>query len=272
MFNQKVIEKLKVLTGKKHIVFMNKCREAAELLMRYAKEKDYNSLILQEEGGWHTYEKSAKKLGLDVIKAEMNKGALIKEKFPQKKALIILNTNPGYAYIEPLTFYDEMKKTQSIIVNDVVSSIGDENSKKGDFIIGSFGKDKPLTISTGGAFIAFNNDDDLIKIKGLIENYYKDSGIKINFEELLNAINNLHSKKNSWIQKSNKIKNELKQKGFQVLNENDSINIFVKTKVEEKENLIKFCKEHGLEYQTCPLYIRTMQDAISIEIKKTKGD
>ena len=45
---QTVKEKLQEITNKKHIVFMNKCREAAELLMIYAKEKNYNTLIIQE--------------------------------------------------------------------------------------------------------------------------------------------------------------------------------------------------------------------------------
>ncbi|MFP4568094.1 MAG: hypothetical protein ACLFN8_04055 [Candidatus Woesearchaeota archaeon] len=271
---QETIEKLKKLTNKKYIIFMNKCREAAELIMRYAKKTNYDSLILQEEGGWHTYEKSAKKIGLNVLFAKMNEGQLIKQEFPQKKALIIINTNPGYAYTEPLKFYDELKKTQSLIINDVVGSIGEDTAKKGDYLIGSFGKDKPLTISTGGAFIALNDENTLNELLKIKQEYYRCAGEQINFNELNAAIDNLENKKNNWINHSNKIKKELKTKGYTILNQKPSINIFVeineKTNTDERENLIKFCNAHNLEYQKCPLYIRTIKNAISIEIKKIK--
>ena len=261
-----VVVELKKLTCKDNILFIQKCREAAELLMLYAKHLGFNSVILQEEGGWYTYEKSAKKLNLNVFKAKMREGKLIKEDFPQEKAIVILNTNPGYAYSENLEFYDDIKKLGSLIVNDVVCSIGDENSLKGDFIIGSFGRDKPLSISSGGAFIAFNDDFDFSFINNLLNENFKEPSI--NFDELLLAISNLKNKKSAWVSISNKIKKELISKGFNVLNKNDSINIFVSASGSEKKNLIKFCDERNLQYNVCPLYIRFMDEGVCIEIKK----
>lgn len=263
---EEACEQLKKITKKRNVLFMDKCRDAAELIMIYAKDKGYFDVVLQEEGGWYTYEKSAVKTGLNVLKASMIQGKLIQEKFPKQKALVIINTNPGYAYVEELSFYDDIKKTGSIIVNDVVSSIGEDYATKGDFIIGSFGKHKPLSISTGGAFIAFDDEfDDIKKVK---KELMPSQGEKINFQELRNAIKNFNNKKKAWFDYSNKIKQELSNKGFKILNNEQSINILVKVNASERENLIKLCDDLKLEYLLCPRYIRTLEDAISIEIKK----
>lgn len=265
---QIAIDKLKKLLCRDHIIFMDKCRRAAELLMIRAKNKGFTDLVLQEEGGWYTYEKSARKLDLNVLKAKMNKGVVIKEEFPKKEnAIILINTNPGYAYVEPFDIYEELKNKNNFIINDIVGSIGDENSLKGDFLIGSFGKDKPLSISSGGAFIALNDVEELNVLEKLKKEHFSDIDLKLDFEELSRAIDNLQTKKTDWITYSNKLKNDLKSKGFTILNNNDSINIFVKAS-NQRENLIKYCQDNNLQYQICPLYIRSMDDAISIEIKK----
>lgn len=268
---QIAIDKLKKVLNKDHIIFMDKCRRAAELLMIHAKNKGFTEIVLQEEGGWHTYEKSARKLDLNVLKAKMNKGIVIQEEFPRKEnAIILINTNPGYAYVEPFDIYDELKNKNNFIINDVVGSIGDENSQRGDVLIGSFGKDKPLSISSGGAFIALNDVEELNQLEKLKKEHFPDItdiNLNLNFEELIHAIDNLQTKKSKWIAYSNKIKTDLKNKGFIVLNNNDSINIFVKLG-NQRENLIKYCQDNNLQYQICPLYIRSMDDAVSIEIKK----
>jgi len=246
---------------------MDKCRDSAELIMHYAKSINIKNLIIQEEGGWHTYEKSGKKLGFNIIKVPMNKGLIIEKKFPYiKNSLFIVNTNPGYAYDEPLNFFEKIKNNNIIIVNDVSGSIN--QNMKGDFIIGSFGEHKPVSISSGGGFLAFNNEFDNVILEKFKNIYFNESGKKINFQELENALQTFQTKKTNWIKFSNKIKQQLKN--YNILNPEESINIFIKTSNLEMENLIKFCDEHNLEYVKCPLYIRTNEKAISIEIKKLK--
>ena len=253
------------LTNKKNILFMDKCRNAAELLMILAKNNGFKNLILQEEGGWHTYEKSGNKLDLNVLKAPMFQGKLIEERFPEEKALVIVNTNPSYSYVDTLPFYDKMKLNGSLIVNDIVCSIGEAYAKKGDFIIGSFGKDKPLSIASGGAFIAFNDFPELGSLK---EEFFKGSGENIDFDDLLIAFHKFRDKKNAWMSYADNLKKELLSKDFNVLNKNSSVNVLVKANAAEMENLIKFCEERNLEYVKCPLYIRCNEEGISIEVKR----
>ena len=40
---------------------------------------------------------------------------------------------------------------------------------------------------------------------------------------------------------------------------------------EEKDTIIKYCKDNEFEYTTWPRYIRLNQDAISIELKRLKA-
>jgi hypothetical protein len=205
---------------------------------------------LQEEGGWYTYERSGKKIGLEIIKVPMKKGKLIKKGFPHtKKSILIINTMPGYLYSESIDFYEEIKKNEISIVNDVSGSFGQKNSLKGDFLIGSFGKDKPLTISTGGGFIALDNLEEYEEIQKLKNIYYKESGEKINFTELKEALKKYKIKKEKWKKISTKIKKTLIEKGFDILNTKKSINILVNCSGKKKENLIKFCEEHELRLQ-----------------------
>lgn len=268
----KVIEQLTKLTKKKHILFFDKCRISAEFLMKFALKKNITNTILQEEGGWHTYEKSASSLNLKVIKAPMINGVIKKDNFPDKdNSLIIINSMPGYLFLEDMSFYEHNKKNKnnSFLVNDVSGSIGEPNSIIGDFIIGSFGKDKPLSISSGGGFVAFNEFyEELVTLK---KNSFNKSGTIIKFDELHRALNNFNIKKKTWIKYSTKLKNTLKEKKFYVLNPKPSINVLVKFENSlEKENLIKICSELNLEFVICPMYIRSNTQALSIEIKRKK--
>jgi len=180
---------LSKLTGKKNIIFMDKCRQAAELIMRYSFSNDMNKLIIQEEGGWHTYEKSALKLGFKVFKAHMNKGVIDKKTFSFiNNSLIIINSNPGYAFVESFDFISGLKDEKVLLVNDVSGSVGDVNSKIGDVIIGSFGDDKPLSAG-GGGFIAV--DDSLFfEFKNIKEKFYSGAGKNIVFQDLFFVLNN----------------------------------------------------------------------------------
>jgi len=88
------IKKLCDITDKKNIIFMDKCRQAVELIIRFAQAQNFNDLIIQEEGGWYTYEKSALSIGFNVVKANVAEGVIKEDVFPRiNNSLIIINTN-----------------------------------------------------------------------------------------------------------------------------------------------------------------------------------
>ena len=57
-------------------------------------------------------------------------------------------------------------------------------------------------------------------------------------------------------------------KDFDIIQSN-GINVIVKfNNAEEKLKLIDYCKLYGYEFTLCPRYIRVLEDAISIEVKR----
>ena len=65
-----------------------------------------------------------------------------------------------------------------------------------------------------------------------------------------------------------KIKEDLK--GFDIVHKDgNGLNVVVKFKDKsEKQKLIKYCKQNNYEYTMCPRYIRVLDKAISIEVKR----
>ena len=84
------------------------------------------------------------------------------------------------------------------------------------------------------------------------------------------AIDSLGERLLRWKTLTKKTKEELAKKGFNILNkEEEGINVLVRfSGEEEKERLINYCKEKGIEYTECPRYIRTLEKALSLEIKR----
>ena len=237
-------QKLQTLFGKKNIYFVDKTRTGMDQLLQNLDSK--KSICFQEEGGWHTYPKSAKKQGFEIKYLKQKDGKLIE--FPNGKEILILNSMPGYCYDEDIQKISSYcKENKVLLINDVTASIGSQKPL-GDIIICSFGNYKPLSIGEGGIIAS----DQELNLKQT----------KINEELLEKEIENLPLKLNKWKQLKQKIEQELKQK---IINKNQGINILVDDK---KENLINYLSKNKLEYLECPIYIRTNKKCISIEIKR----
>ena len=83
-YETKATNKIKKITNKKNVFYTDKCRNAVNMLLQIIKEqqktqktkqthkkqneqkKQYEKVLLQDQGGWHTYEKAAKKKGYQV--------------------------------------------------------------------------------------------------------------------------------------------------------------------------------------------------------------
>ncbi|MFA6072540.1 MAG: DegT/DnrJ/EryC1/StrS family aminotransferase [Candidatus Woesearchaeota archaeon] len=300
--NDKLLEltrnKLEVLVKKEKVFFTRRCNKSIDLAFKIAIKKLDDSkerfLLIQKEGGWITYQNYAKKYKLTLVRLDNcmlsnNNGSYnicndrndknhdeennkencgkIKE-IIQSNAILIMHSMPGYSFMEDMLKVQEKIKGKNIIlINDCCGSIGTFDATIGDIIVCSFGEAKPLS-SGGGGFIALNYVDEeeilLEEENSVLE--------QIDFPRLNDSINNLAKKRSFWDIKSKKVKDELENKGFNIINlKNEGINVLVAfNSLIEKERLIKYCEDKNLEYVECPRYIRTLNDAISIEIKREK--
>jgi len=277
------------LTGKKHIFFTNRCNESLKIAVSLAKEvqkskyfgsdeKSSTKLLMQKEGGWLTYPQLALKNKMRPIYISMNDGKveLSEINSENKGDILIMNSMPAYSFHEEMAEVEKKCIDNKVfLINDCSGSIGSDAARYGDVVVCSFGHAKPLDIGVGG-FIATDNYSKNILMS--VENIERDELFflngaqeKIDLQMLSYALIGLKEKLEYWKKITKKVKKELIKSGFNVLNSDfeSGINVLAGfSNEEEKENLIKYCSEHKLEYTLCPRYIRTNSNAISIEIKR----
>ena len=255
-----VQEKLQELTGKQKIKLVESGDHAILYVLKFMKKLGKEKVLIQDQGGWLTYRDYPKKAGLEKVELKTDYGVLdfedLREKADEKSVLLVNSLN-GYFSEQPMEVISEIcAEKKCLLINDASGSIGTELAKVGDVIIGSFGRDKPVNLHYGG-FIAYD--------EGEFEGELDSSKLEMLNEEL----NKLFAKLLAWETKNIKIKQDLKE--FDVIHRNSKgINVVVKfSNEDEKEKILKYCKENELPYTLCPRYIRVNCDAVSIEVKRT---
>ena len=236
--------------GKKYFVYTNRGNKSILLALKTTK-KYSNKLLIQDEGGWLTYEPFAKRLKFNIIKLKTEFGKIIE--FPNiQNGILLINSLPGYTtYQNMKNVIKWAKKNKNLVINDVSGSIGYKEQLKGDIIIGSFGKWKPINLEEGG-FYATNNLD-------LFPTKYEFNFLKNKeLEEKLKKIN-----KN--IKNIIKIKKKTIKLFKDVITDEKGFNFYVNY---TNENL-KICEKNKIKFTECPRYIRTMKKMLSIEVKKS---
>lgn len=263
---EKCIQILKELTNKNNIFFTDRGNSAIEISMKYCKSLSYNKIYLPDQGGWLTYPKYANNLKYNIEIIKTNDGFINLNKLKiENNTSIIINSMAAYSFLLDLRkFAYKCKKKKCFLINDVSASIGTEQAKEGDLIIGSFGRWKPLDVEYGG-FIATNNNQFkefyCINYKKNIEDFYK---------KLYSKLKQLKLRLKQFKNIKTKITEDLKN--FDIIHrDKEGINVIIKYHNEiEKEKLINYCSENNLEYTLCPRDIRVNCNAISIEVKRLK--
>ncbi|MBR9676079.1 hypothetical protein GOV05_03665 [Candidatus Woesearchaeota archaeon] len=265
------VEALSSLTGKKNILFTRRGNNSIELVLGLVKGLGKEIVLIQDQGGWMTYEELAEKQDLKVIILKTNLGLIESSQLSNyHDAVLLINSMPAYSFIEDMISVEvECEQNKIMIINDVSGSIGKEPAKIGDVIIGSFGRWKPINIGEGG-FIATDNDN-YHSILSAKTQFNPTEEFFINLEKKLSGLGSrlkfLEQKRSETIQK-------LQGEGFEVLMpESEGLNVIVWTpNKEEKDKVKAFCEKNKLEYTDCPRDIRVDEEAISIEIKRMDLD
>lgn len=237
---------LSELFNKKHIYFVKRGNAAIKILLELAK-KHSSKLLIQDEGGWLTYEPFGKKLGFEVSKIDLNK------KIPFKNAVLLVQSMKGYHSLLDMEFIKKQcKKNNILLINDASGSIGLKEATFGDYILASCNKDKPLNYERLG-IIASNKKLDIKETK-------------FDKEEFLEKLKNLPERLKFLQEKKEKAKKLFKD--FSIVEEK-GINIIVLFKNNEERNkIIEICESNKYEYTECPRYIRLLKKGISVEVKR----
>lgn len=267
---EQIINKLKELTGHSFIKLTDSGDSAIFVALHIAKVRGKTKVLIPDQAGWLTYRTYPQVIGLETKEVKTNYGIIDVEdlnKKADKHSVLIIPSLAGYFAEQPISDLASICQEKGcMLVVDICGSIGMSgfNTDKADLVVCSFGKWKPLNLEYGG-FIAANNqelfniDDELIKEFKFAESYE---------QELLEKLSGLNDRVDFLTETSEKIKKELQ--GFEIIHKNKrGINVVVKYSDEtEKQKLIKYCNENNYEFTKCPRYIRVLDNAISIEVKR----
>jgi hypothetical protein len=265
---EKCANVLNELTGKKNVLFVQRGNVAIRLALKLAKNLGHRIVLLQDQGGWITYTQFCKKEKLEYSEIKTDYGIVdIKTLKNYSNCVLLINSMPGYAALQKMREVTRICMKQKIfLINDASGSIGTEEAKYGDIILGSFAIDKPVNIQGHGGFIATDNEEYF--------NFMKKNNpeLEIDFSGLLGKLNCLNKRLCELKAIKNKLIKELESTEFAnkiIHKDQNGINLIVKFDSEkQKEKLIKLTEKENLDFTLCPRDIRVNVSAISFEIKR----
>ncbi|MFP4523266.1 MAG: DegT/DnrJ/EryC1/StrS family aminotransferase [Candidatus Nanoarchaeia archaeon] len=262
---------LKLYTDSTHIIFTPRCNFAIKIALLIAKKLKREHALIQEEGGWMTYEKYSKQANLEPIRLTTIDG-IINEKelayFAQDSVLLINSLAAYCASHDMDSISTECIVNDILLINDVSGSIGSQECKQGDMIVGSFGKAKPVPLGKGGFFATNNSEFAKLFIKCAKEEDKDFQEEELDFVTLQKHLEKLPQRIKFLQQRCEGIKKDLKDLDI-VHEKKQGLNTIIRfSNDDEKQRIINYCKHNNLEYTVCPREIRILKEAISIEVKR----
>ncbi|MBI2668970.1 hypothetical protein HYX14_03950 [Candidatus Woesearchaeota archaeon] len=281
---QEIVQKL---TGHSFTEIVTRGNAAIEAAFSVVKKK----LLIPAEGGWIHYQKAPKKLGLKVeeVKGDLAKINLVdlERKLKSGEFDALLYQNPGGYFAEqPMKeIYELCKKHNCLVIMDVSGAIGTRLCDGGyaDIFVGSFGEWKLVEAKVGG-FISAKEETiwkQLVPHLHVLRDVNSLEKIREKLQELPQRIKELTTLRNKVVDDLQKLKltplhpHDI---GFVVVvlflsePEKENNKITSHFELSPRERIINYCRIHSLPFTECPRYIRVLEKAISIEIKKKKRE
>ncbi len=258
-----VVHALRRLTGKAFLVFVPSGDHAIKYVLRAIKPST-DTVLVQDQGGWHTYLQFLQKAKMTVNRLPTDAGLIHPEMVPEgRRTALLINSMPAYAYyqdMQPLAAV--CKKEGILLINDASGSIGTPQAKIGDIIICSLGRNKPLGIGKGG-FIATDNARLFSAIKSQVPEPYNPDETA-----LQHLLDHLPERLRFWSSINERIRQDLKDQDI-IHSERKGFNVLLRIHTpEQKAGIEAYCKEHHFPYRIGPEYIRSTEPSISIEVKR----
>lgn len=256
-------EELKKLVGKKYVLLVDRGNTAIKIALQVCRDDWADKVIVPDQGGWITYLQYPKKLGFEMEKLKTDAGLINTDDLVGLKGCLLYTNMAGYFAEQPI---DEIYfKFDGKVVLDVCS-LGLRRDWPADIVIGSFGRWKVVNAEYGG-FIAVDDKELFDKIC--------EFSVKFDFDEsqlgkIKDKLNGAKKRLKFLMCECEKIKKELSE--FDIIHrQKNGINVVVRFKnKDEKQKILKYCKNNDYEHTLCPRYIRVDEDAISIEVKRLK--
>jgi hypothetical protein len=259
------MEALRDLIDSKNILIVPRGNKAIRYALEIARTLQKKHVIIQDQGGWITYEQYPGKMGFRLIRLKTDCGLIVIEELKSclqqygKDAVLLINSMPGYHALEDMGSIAEVcRDTDTLLINDISGSIGTGTARHGDIKVCSFGADKPVSFGRAG-LIAF--DDSTFSDIVDIETIPLDGMLAERIQTLKARLKGIDSIREAIL---------ADLKDFDIIHRDiHGINIIIRyADEEEREKIINYCERRGLEHTLCPRYIRVLDNAVSIEVKR----
>ncbi|MFC1801330.1 DegT/DnrJ/EryC1/StrS family aminotransferase [Nanoarchaeota archaeon] len=271
MPKQEIMGKIREFTGHDNIQILPSGNAAIFAAVYIAKQINKKAFFLiPDQAGWLTYKTHPKMFNIDVQQIKTNQGVIdlddLKKHASAGTAFIYQNP-AGYFAEQPMKqIYDICKKANCPVILDASGSIGTDlcNGDYADMIVSSFGRWKLINVQYGG-FISAKNKTFFDEGNAL----YKMMKVHPSaFDKIIQKIEGLKDRIGFLEEKRKKVLEDLKEMDI-IYPDKKGLNVVVRFKsMDEKEKILNYCKNNGLQYTECPRYIRVEEQAISIEIKR----
>jgi len=283
------LEQLKALTNHNHVALTNCGNSAIFLALNIVKNihpKPY--LLIPDQGGWLSYETYPLLLGFQIKKVKTDRCLIDLDDLKTKlenhdAAALLVASNAGYCALQDMQAIANIcKSADCLLIDDASGSLGmrfllgnnDASSvcdgNLADIIVGSFGRWKIVDVGHGG-FISCKEDwlkEDHAPYPPLSFTKHR-----IDLNILHQKLENIKKRLQFLMTSADRVKSELQQSGFSVVHPHKKgLNVIAAFHDEhEKNKILDWCKKQtpqSFETTLCPRYIRVMEPAVSIELKR----
>lgn len=271
MTKNDIIAKIREFTGHDHIHVLPSGDAAIFTAVYITKKINKKAFFLiPDQAGWLSYKDHPEIFNIDTQLIKTNQGIIDLDdlkKHAQEGTAFIYQNPAGYFAEQPMKkIYDICKKAKCPVILDASGSIGTDmcNGDYADVIVCSFGRWKIINNGYGG-FISAKN-------KTLFDegqSFYRMMKVHPQAnKDILKKIENLKPRIDMIQEKRKKVLADLKDMDI-IHSDKRGLNVVIAFKNQkEKDKILKYCQDNNLEYAECPRYIRTNEQAISIEIKR----
>jgi len=256
--DRSIIEKLQQLTGHKHVTLTPRGNAAIKAALKISGK---GKVLIPDQGGWLTYHSEPGKLEKELFEIKTDNALLDLDDLRARVDAdsVLLYANPGGYFVEQSIkeIYEICNKQGALVILDASGGIGTDmcDGRYADIIIGSFGRWKPVNAHYGG-FIS----SDTYDLPEFLVNETKLPEILAKLEGLPERIKFLEKKRKQVIEDLSAFNVvHPKSRGYVVVVAGDN---------EELEKVKNYCGKNRLEYTECPRYIRILEKAVSIEVKR----
>jgi hypothetical protein len=264
---EKILTKLRELTGHEHVYLAPRGNKAIEAALRVVKGcKGSVTLAIPDQGGWLTYGHYAKKFNIGLKRLSTDYGIINPDSIEHADALMYANPAGYYAEQPVGSIYAGAKKNKCLVILDASGCIGAPwyQGNGADIIIGSFGRWKPVNLGYGG-FISIRSAEFAKKNHPPLS----DLGFKEEYlAKLYKKLEVLPERYAMFLERRKKIMHDCADYGI-MHRDKHGINVIIQYADEtEKSEILAYCEKNKYPHTFCPRAIRVNENAISIEVKR----